>query len=78
VRLPVLIVHGGDDRMVPSRFSQALYDAANEPKRLLIVEGGTHNNSMRLGRVAYQQALHDMFNLGDTDEPERHARSAVR
>jgi uncharacterized protein len=78
VRLPVLIVHGADDRMVPSRFSQALYDAANEPKKLLLVEGATHNNSMRLGRVAYQQALHDMFSLGETDVPTKHARSSVR
>ena len=28
VRMPVFIAHGASDRMVPARFSQALYDAA--------------------------------------------------
>jgi uncharacterized protein len=78
VHMPLLIVHGADDRMVPSRFSRALYDAAHEPKKLLIVEGATHNNSMRLGRVAYRQALHDMFGLGEADEPAKQARTSAR
>jgi len=45
VRMPVLIVHGAGDRFVPSRFSQALYEAAPEPKKLLLVDGASHNNS---------------------------------
>ena len=57
VRLPVLFVHGVDDRMVPARFSQELYDAARDPKKLLLVDGATHNNSMREGSVAYREAL---------------------
>ncbi|MEP6942024.1 MAG: alpha/beta fold hydrolase [Betaproteobacteria bacterium] len=69
VRLPVLIVHGGDDRMVPSRFSQALYDAAHEPKKLLLVEGATHNNSMRVGGAAYRDALREMFGVSDAAQP---------
>jgi len=68
VRLPVLIVHGADDRMVPSRFSQALYDAAREPKKLLMVDGGTHNNSMRVGGAAYRDALREMFGLSEFGE----------
>src|SRR5450432_257974 len=61
VHVPVLIVHGSGDRYVPPRFSQLLYDAARDPKRLLMVEGGTHNNSMREGRAEYLSALHDLF-----------------
>lgn len=34
VGIPVLIAHGRDDRYVPSRFSEALFAAANEPKQL--------------------------------------------
>lgn len=52
--MPVLIVHGMDDPYVPSRFSEELYQAAREPKRLLLVPGGTHNNSMSLGREGLQ------------------------
>ena len=68
VRLPVLIVHGADDRMVPARFSQALYEAARDPKKLLLVDGATHNNSMREGRAAYREALREMFGVGADDD----------
>lgn len=61
VHMPVLIVHGTDDRYVPSRFSQKLFNAAPERKRLVMVEGGTHNNSMRLGASAYRQAFRELF-----------------
>jgi alpha-beta hydrolase superfamily lysophospholipase len=61
VHMPVLIVHGTDDRYVPSRFSRKLFDAAPEHKRLLLVPGGTHNNSMRVGESAYRQAFRDLF-----------------
>ena len=75
VRLPVLIVHGVDDRMVPSRFSQELYDAAGDPKKLLLVDGATHNNSMRMGNAEYREALREMFGLGATEPgPEQQAQ----
>lgn len=63
VRMPVLIVHGTDDRYVPSRFSQELFDAAPANKRLLLVDGGTHNNSLRIGKSAYRQAIEELFEL---------------
>jgi alpha-beta hydrolase superfamily lysophospholipase len=61
VRMPVLIVHGTNDRYVPARFSQQLFDVAPAHKRLLLVEGGTHNNSMRVGGAAYRQAFAELF-----------------
>jgi uncharacterized protein len=63
VRLPVLLVHGTEDRYVPARFSEALYAAAASPKKLLLIEGGTHNNSMRRGTAQYRAALNEMFGL---------------
>lgn len=81
VRMPVLIVHGASDRLVPSRFAQALYDAAPEPKRLLLVEGGTHNNSMRTGSAAYRQVLQELFGVGDTTPKQldpAHSRTLAR
>jgi hypothetical protein len=46
---------------MPSRFSQQLFNAANEPKHLLLVPGGTHNNSMSLGGSQYRQALQSLM-----------------
>ncbi|WNW14240.1 alpha/beta hydrolase [Pseudomonas sp. DTU_2021_1001937_2_SI_NGA_ILE_001] len=74
IGMPVLIVHGTDDRYVPPRFSEALYQAAAEPKTLLLVPGGTHNNSMRLGRQAYSQALQTLLK---TPAPSEQARQAA-
>ncbi|MCV4341571.1 alpha/beta hydrolase [Pseudomonas capsici] len=69
IHMPVLIVHGTDDRYVPARFSEELFEAAQEPKSLLLVPGGTHNNSMRLGRQAYSQAIQTL--LKATVSPEQ-------
>jgi pimeloyl-ACP methyl ester carboxylesterase len=63
VSMPVLIVHGTDDRYIPSHFSQELYDAVAGKKRLLLVPGGTHNNSLQLGEVAYRKAFKDLFGI---------------
>ncbi|WP_024688361.1 MULTISPECIES: alpha/beta hydrolase [Pseudomonas syringae group] len=66
IHMPVLIVHGTDDRYVPARFSKELFEAAREPKNLLLVPGGTHNNSMRLGRQAYSQAIQTLLKTPST------------
>jgi fermentation-respiration switch protein FrsA (DUF1100 family) len=63
VGMPVLIVHGSDDRYVPPHLSEKLYAAARGPKKLLLVEGGSHNNAMRTGADAYRDAIEDMFGL---------------
>jgi len=63
VSMPVLIVHGTDDHYVPSHFSEKLFEAAPGRKKLLLVEGGTHNNSMRVGESAYRSAFRELFGL---------------
>jgi fermentation-respiration switch protein FrsA (DUF1100 family) len=73
INMPLLIVHGTEDRYVPSRFSEELYAAAQEPKKLLLVPGGTHNNSMRLGRQAYDKAIEALFR---SREQSTHAANA--
>ena len=63
VGMPVLIVHGTEDRYVPSHFSEKLFEAAPGHKKLLLIEGGTHNNSMRIGQAAYRRAFAELFGL---------------
>ncbi|MEX5541215.1 alpha/beta hydrolase [Pseudomonas poae] len=57
IHMPLLVVHGLDDRYVPPRFSEQLFEAAREPKRLLLVPGASHNNSLSLAGRNYRQAL---------------------
>jgi hypothetical protein len=42
LELPVLIVHGAEDDLVPPEMAKRLYEAARGPKRLLMVEGMGH------------------------------------
>ena len=63
VRMPVIVLHGDHDRYVPLELGRKLYDAAPEPKRLVVVEDGTHNNSLSLGAEDVEQAFSDLFKL---------------
>ncbi|ULE34163.1 alpha/beta hydrolase [Mycobacterium sp. IDR2000157661] len=44
VRVPVLVVAGDRDDIVPASMSRRLFEAANEPKRWLLVPGAGHND----------------------------------
>ena len=63
LRMPILIVHGAGDIYVPARFSEELYAAAPEPKKLLLVDGATHNNCLRVGSSAYLSAIDELFGI---------------
>ena len=43
-RGPLLQFHGRDDTIVPFRFGKKLFDAANEPKELVVSERHDHND----------------------------------
>ncbi len=49
VTVPLLIVHGTADAVVPFGFGQKLFALANEPKRFVRLEGGGHNNLDQFG-----------------------------
>lgn len=44
IKTPVIIVHGTKDGIVPYKLGKKLFDAANEPKTLIAVEGAGHND----------------------------------
>lgn len=60
---PLLVVHGSDDRLILPSLGRKLYEAAQEPKRFVMVEGGTHHNTNDLGQEQYREALADFFKL---------------
>ena len=63
VGAPVLVVHGSDDRLIPAGLGLALYERASEPKRFVLVEGGSHHNTNAVGQPLYRQAVADLFGL---------------
>ena len=53
--IPLLIVHGDKDNIVPLSHGQALFAAAAQPKELWVVEGGGHIEAFR--RTPYRTQL---------------------
>jgi hypothetical protein len=45
IRSPLLIVAGENDTIVPASLSRRLFDAALEPKRLVVIRGADHNDA---------------------------------
>jgi fermentation-respiration switch protein FrsA (DUF1100 family) len=48
VHMPLLILHGELDQVIPVKFGKKLFDAANEPKQIIYVPDAGHNNVYNL------------------------------
>ncbi|MBF6478235.1 alpha/beta hydrolase, partial [Nocardia cyriacigeorgica] len=44
LRAPLLLMHGDQDELLPLRHARMLYEAAPEPKKLVIYPGAGHND----------------------------------
>lgn len=53
IHCPVLVVHGDADALIPVSEGLELFEAANEPKELVIVRGAGHNDVSLVGGEAY-------------------------
>jgi uncharacterized protein len=60
---PLLVVHGSQDQTIQPELGKKLFDAAAEPKRFLLIQGGSHHNTNAIGQVAYRVALAEMFGI---------------
>jgi uncharacterized protein len=49
VRVPLLIVHGENDTVVPVSMGQRLFKLANQPKQLITLPGAGHNDHAQFG-----------------------------
>ena len=57
--IPILFLHGTADQVIAPKHSQILYALAGEPKRLVLLEGGTHLGLD--GNAEYVRTLADFF-----------------
>jgi uncharacterized protein len=57
LRVPVVVVHGTRDAVVPYEMGEKLYAAARAPKRFIKVEGGSHHNLSYVAFDDYRAAL---------------------
>ncbi len=57
VHVPVLVIHGDRDRLIPLALGQRVYDAANPPKAFYLIPGADHNDTYVVGGEAYFQRV---------------------
>ena len=50
-------MHGNRDEIIPLRFGQELFRAAQEPKTLWIVDGAGHNDIVEKAGPQYRERL---------------------
>lgn len=60
---PLLVVHGSNDNVIKPALGRKLFEAAAEPKKFVLVEGGSHHNTNSVGQSSYRQALAEMFGI---------------
>ena len=63
IRTPLLVVHGDRDQTIPLTEARRLFDAANEPKRFLVLPGSGHNDTYIAGGRVYWDAMEDFLNF---------------
>ncbi|VAW98258.1 hypothetical protein MNBD_GAMMA20-1485 [hydrothermal vent metagenome] len=56
VTSPLLVVHSPDDEIIPFELGEKVYQAANQPKQFLAIEGD-HNTGFLRSQPAYERAL---------------------
>ncbi|WP_280427437.1 alpha/beta hydrolase [Nocardia brasiliensis] len=59
LRVPVLIMHGDQDELLPLRHAERLYAAAREPKQLKVFPGAGHNDLILVGGRAWFELVRD-------------------
>ena len=61
INVPLLLVHGLEDKFVPTEMSERLYSRAVCDKRLLLVRGAGHGVSYCIEPELYREAVSDLF-----------------
>lgn len=57
--IPLLLIHGGNDRVIPAHHSEEIFEKAAEPKRLWLVPQASHIEALRL--PSYRRKLIDFL-----------------
>ncbi len=66
--VPVLFIHGTDDKFVPIEMTYENYKACKSPKKLFVVPGAGHISSYSTDTEGYQKAVMDFWKDLEKDE----------
>jgi fermentation-respiration switch protein FrsA (DUF1100 family) len=66
VKVPILIIHGEDDEIIPVDMGRRVFAAAPAPKELYIIPSSHHNDTYLVGGKAYFERLRSfIFRQGE-------------
>ncbi len=57
---PLLVIHSEEDEIIPFAEGRAVYEAASEPKELLVIQGDHNTGYLRSGKT-YTQGIDDFL-----------------
>lgn len=63
VTVPLLMIHGTEDEVIPVEFGREVFEAASEPKEWYPVEGAGHNDVEYVGGEAYYGTIQRFMSL---------------
>lgn len=61
IHVPVFVLHGDRDEVVPFEQGKRLFEAANSPKQFYTIPGAGHNNTTDVGGAPYWKAWKDFL-----------------
>lgn len=59
--IPLLVIHGTDDRLAPITMGRAIADTGRA-EQFLVLEGASHSTTYERGGDRYRQAVHEFLN----------------
>ncbi len=62
IKVPILVMHGDQDKLVPFEHGKRIYDMANEPKEFYTIPGAGHNDTHIVGGEEYFDAIKNFVN----------------
>ena len=68
--IPVIFVHGSDDKFVPIEMTFENYKACASPKRLVVIPGAEHGMSYYVDRETYEKEMLSFWQDFDNVKPE--------
>ena len=63
--VPILFIHGTDDKFVPIEMTYENYKACTSPKKLFVVPGATHAMSYIVDKAGYEKTVKEFWEMYD-------------
>ena len=68
LRVPLMVIHGGEDSIVPIKMGRELYESADVPKYFYSVDGADHNDTYIVAGVDYFEQIRSFIEKMPTEE----------